>query len=179
LSRILARKGAKMTGVEPSDVLFKYAVTQEQNEPLGINYIQEDLSEFNSEQKFDSVVSNMVFMDIPEYEKAIQKCIASLKSKGACIFSISHPCFEDAGDEWENNKQLVVKEYFKKYEVQRNHGYSFHRPLSTYLNFIIESGCEIVRMIEPQLSERIAKENVQGQRDVHVPSFIIIHAIKK
>lgn len=179
LSRILARKGAKMTGVEPTDVLFKYSLTKEKENPLGIHHLQQDLSNFNSEQKFDVVVSNMVFMDIPEYEKAINNCIASLKSQGIFIFSISHPCFEDVGDEWEKNKQIVVKEYLKEYEVKRNHGYSFHRPLSTYINFIIKCGCEIVQMIEPQLPENIAKENSNGQREVHVPSFVLIYAIKK
>jgi len=168
-----------MTGIEPADVLFKYVVAKEQDEPLGIQFFQQDLSKFNSKQKFDSVVSNMVFMDIPEYEKAISNCIASLKSQGAFIFSISHPCFEDGGDEWEKNKQVVIKEYFKEYAVLRNHGYSFHRSLSVYINFVIQSGCEIVQMIEPQLPENIAKENSKGQRDVHVPSFVIIYAIKK
>lgn len=179
LSRIMARKGAIMTGIEPSNALFKYALAKERANPLGIHYLQQDLSEFNSEQKFDVVVSNMVFMDIPEYEKAMDNCIASLKPHGRFIFSISHPCFEDVGDEWESQKQLVVKEYFKEYEVKQNYGYSFHRPLSTYLNFVIKSDCEVVEVVEPQLADVVAKENPKGERDVHVPSFVIIHAIKK
>ena len=179
LSRMLARKGAQMTGVEPADALLKYAFAKEQENPFGIQYLQQDLSTFNSEHKFDVVVSNMVFMDIPEYENAMQNCINALKSHGSFIFSISHPCFEDVGDQWESQKQLIVKEYFKEYEVKQNHGYSFHRPLSMYINLIIKSGCEIVEMIEPQLDENIAKENPRGERDVHVPSFIIVHSIKK
>jgi len=179
LSRILAKKGAKMVGVEPADVLFKYSVAKEQADPLGIKYLQQDLSKFHLQQKFDVVVSNMVFMDIPEYEKAIDNCIASLKSQGAFIFSLSHPCFEDAGDEWEKNKQVTVREYLKEYQVKRHRAYSFHRPLSAYINLVIERGCQIVKMIEPKLDEAVARDNSQAERDVHVPSFVIIHAIKK
>lgn len=179
LSRILARKGAKMTGVEPAESMFLHAVSKEKEAPLGITYLQEDLSEFHSKEKFDIVVSNMVFMDIPDYEKAIQNCINSLKSGGSFIFSISHPCFEDVGDEWEEHKRVAVKEYLSDYEVKRHHAYSFHRPLSTYINLIVESGCEIVKIIEPKLDEAVALENSRGQRDVHVPSFVIIHAVRK
>jgi 2-polyprenyl-3-methyl-5-hydroxy-6-metoxy-1,4-benzoquinol methylase len=179
LSRMLARKGARVVGVEPAEPMFKFAVSKEEEVPLGIAYLQEDLSEFHSEEKFDCVVSNMVFMDIPSYENAMRNCINALRSHGSFIFSISHPCFEDIGDEWEENKQVIVKEYLKEYEVQRHHAYSFHRPLSSYVNLVVESGCEIVKMIEPGLDEALAQENPMVQREVHVPSFVIIHAAKK
>lgn len=179
LSRMLARKGARMVGVEPAESVFEFAVSKEKEAPLGITYLQEDLSEFHSEEKFDSVISNMVFMDIPSYEKAMRNCINTLKPHGSFIFSISHPCFEDVGDQWEEHQQVTVKEYLKEYEVQRHHAYSFHRTLSTYINFIVESGCEIIKMIEPKLDEVVARKNPRGQREVHVPSFIVIHAVKK
>jgi len=121
----------------------------------------------------------MVFMDIPSYESAIHNCIDSLKSHGSFIFSISHPCFEDIGDQWEENKQVIVKEYLKDYEIKRHHAYSFHRPLSTYINLIVESGCEIIKMVEPKLDEAVAQKNPRGQREAHVPSFVIVHAVKK
>jgi 2-polyprenyl-3-methyl-5-hydroxy-6-metoxy-1,4-benzoquinol methylase len=179
LSRMLAMKGAKMTGLEPAESMSRFAVSKEKATPLGITYLQEDLSEFHSEGKFDSVVSNMVFMDIPTYETAIKNCINALKSHGSFIFSISHPCFEDVGDEWEKSKQVTVREYLKEYEVERHHAYSFHRPLSTYINLVVESGCEIVKMIEPKLDEAAAQENPRGLREIHIPSFVIIHAVKK
>src|SRR3989344_2542163 len=83
LSRMLARKGARMVGVEPAESMFKFAISKEKEAPLGITYLQEDLSEFHSEEKFDSVVSNMVFMDIPRYENAMHNCIDSLKPHGS------------------------------------------------------------------------------------------------
>ena len=71
LSRMLARKGAKMTGVEPAESMFNFAVSKEKEAPLGITYLQHDLSDFHTAEKFDFVVSNMVFMDIPDFERAM------------------------------------------------------------------------------------------------------------
>jgi 2-polyprenyl-3-methyl-5-hydroxy-6-metoxy-1,4-benzoquinol methylase len=44
LARMLARQGARVTGIEPSDVFFRYAVRRELREPLGIQYLQAELS---------------------------------------------------------------------------------------------------------------------------------------
>ena len=44
LARLLARRGARVTGLEPSDGFYRYAVQREQTEQLGIQYVQADLS---------------------------------------------------------------------------------------------------------------------------------------
>src|SRR5690242_14473300 len=44
LARLLARQGARVTGIEPSDAFFRYVLRREQSEQLGIQYLQADLS---------------------------------------------------------------------------------------------------------------------------------------
>ncbi len=51
-------------------------------------------------------------------------------------------------------------------------------PLSSYINLIIQEGCILRQIIEPQLSHELA-EQIDNERDVHVPSFIVIAATKK
>ena len=81
LCHMLAKRGARVTGIEPATSLFLYAVEREQVESLGIHYLQQDLSTFTSSHAaFDIVIANMVFMDIPDYEVAMHNCIAVLKS---------------------------------------------------------------------------------------------------
>lgn len=66
LCRLLAKRGASMTGIEPADIWCAYAVQRERAEPLAIRYIRADLSRWQTEKDiFDVVVSNMVMMDIP------------------------------------------------------------------------------------------------------------------
>ena len=82
---------------------------RERAEQLGINYLQADLSSLNYLQgNFDYVVANMVFMDIPDYEAAVQNCIAALKRNGGLIFSLLHPCFEESGAEWAKKGYVEV-----------------------------------------------------------------------
>src|SRR5712692_31886 len=58
LARLLARKGALVTGVEPAENFYRYASQREQTERLGINYLQADLSSLNYLQgSFDYVVA--------------------------------------------------------------------------------------------------------------------------
>lgn len=180
LSRLLAKRGAKMTAVEPADSLINYAKKLELTDKLGIDYIQQDLSSCQSTTNdFDIVISNMVFMDIPDYKTAIQNCISALKSGGKFIFSISHPCFFDGtNDDWNNNSCVVTKEYFEEYSTKPTYGYSFHRTLSAYLNFVISQGCVITEIVEPQLSKEVGEDNPEWSKDVHVPTYFVVLCIK-
>src|SRR3989344_4102762 len=113
LCRKFAKLGALMTGIEPADSLFQYAQEKEQKEKLGIQYKQADLSTYSDiPTLYDVVISNMVFMDIPDYESAMINCIKLLKNGGDFIFSISHPCFEESGSEWLKKGFIATKDYF-------------------------------------------------------------------
>ena len=178
LCRLMAKRGAKVTGVEPAEKLFRGALKKEAQEKLGITYLQKDLSlmdEFSEE--FDSIVANMVFLDIPDYKQAIKNCIKSIKNGGTFIFSIWHPCFFESID-WSKQKYIKIDEYFKEYSVPAKFGSSFHRTLSSYLNLVIKEGGKIVELVEPQLPENLAKEYPDRARDLHVPSFLVVKVIK-
>ena len=178
LSRLLAKRGAKVTGLEPAKNFIQYAINREEKEKLSIRYIIEDLSQFEPKEEFDTVVSNMVLMDIPDYQSAISNCIRALKQGGSFIFSISHPCFfPDA--EWDKKPLLEIKEYFQEYSTKQTFGHSFHRTLSSYINLVIEEGCTIKKLIEPRLDEKTAKLKMNYSREVHVPSFLLVHCVKK
>lgn len=180
LSRKLAQQGAIVTAIEPAENMYKYACLREQNEPLGITYLQQDLSSLSSiTSVFDIVVANMVFMDIPDYKTAIHNCITSLKSGGSFIFSISHPCFEEPGLEWLKKGYVEVRDYFQETSVSSTIGHHFHRPLHAYLNTIIQEGCILQRIVEPQLNGEVALQHGPiHMRNVYVPQFLVIQATR-
>ncbi|NJO83476.1 MAG: class I SAM-dependent methyltransferase [Blastochloris sp.] len=164
--------------------MFAYATTREQADPLGVHYIQHDLSTFSSHTAaFDIVVANMVFMDIPAYQSAMQNCMAVLRSGGQFIFSLLHPCFDevdhpDVPKGYRTKGYIRVEEYLQEFVVQQKVGYYIHRPLSAYLNLVIEGGCTIRRVVEPTLTaEGVAALGVDN-RNQHVPDFIVIQAEK-
>jgi 2-polyprenyl-3-methyl-5-hydroxy-6-metoxy-1,4-benzoquinol methylase len=175
--RLLAKAGASVTGVEPSPAFYSYALHREQTEQLGIHFVQADLSTWDPPQTFDFVVANMVLMDIPDYEPALKNCVAALRRMGGLIFSILHPCFDEAGSAWNAKGYVEVRDYFRERAVKQTYGYFVHRPLSTYLNSVIQAGCTLQQVIEPQLDDTIAELH-QAERYWWVPGYLIIFAIK-
>lgn len=177
LSRMLARRGAHVTGVEPADSFYRYAVERERDEQLGITYLQQDLTTFIRQGEFDCAIANMVLMDIPDYEAAMRNCVTALKPGGDFIFAISHPCFEEGSAAWTQKGFVEVREYLREYAIAQPISSRFHRPLSDYVNLVIREGCALRGMIEPALGEETARQ-FGNDRDVHVPSFIVLHASK-
>lgn len=178
LSRMFARQGAQVTGVEPADGWYHYAVEREEREKLGIIYRQADLSLLTDLHKvYDAVVANMVFMDIADYQTAISNCVAALKPGGRLIFSLVHPCFEEPGSAWPEKGYVEVREYSHDHVRQLSFAPLFHRPLSAYLNLVLDLRCTLERIIEPQLQPDVA-ELIGNDRDAHVPSFVVIAARK-
>lgn len=150
LCRLLAKLGVRVTGVEPAEAFYKYALLREESERLGIEYVQADLSTWTPPpDPFDMVIANMVLMDIPDYESALNTCVAALASQGRLIVSLLHPCLEESESAWKDKGYVEVRDYFRERAVKQEYGYFIHRPLSTYLNSIIRAGCMIQSVIEP------------------------------
>src|SRR5262249_44032164 len=175
--RLRAKAGEHVTGLKPAEALYTYAWGREQSEKLGIHYVQADLSTWMPPRTFDFVVANMVLMDIPAYEPALKNCVAALASAGGLIFSILHPCFEEAGSAWEDKGYVEVRNYFRERAVKQTYGYFIHRPLSTYLNSVIAAGCTLQKVLEPQLEQAIAQLH-HAERYWSVPGYIVVLATK-
>src|SRR5581483_5689479 len=88
LCRLLADRGAKVTGVEPVNAMISYARVKEETSPRGITYLQEDVAELSTPAgTFDACVANMVLLDIPDWRTAMARCVAALRTQGAFIWS--------------------------------------------------------------------------------------------
>jgi len=178
LCRLLAKRGAHVTGVEPAGPLFQLAVDHEVRETLGIRYLQADLSTAHLPSGFDAVVANMVFMDIPDDVAAIRRCSAALAPGGDFVVSLTHPCFEAASADWAATRCVEVCGYLAPYTKQQAYAPGFHRPLSHYLNTIIDAGCVIRCVVEPALDAQWRAHGPAYERNIKVPSVIVIHATK-
>jgi 2-polyprenyl-3-methyl-5-hydroxy-6-metoxy-1,4-benzoquinol methylase len=178
LCRLLARLGAAVTGVEPAASFYRYAVDRESKERLGISYVQADLCDLSGyDGFFDVVISNMVLMSIPDYERAMASCVAALRPGGRFIISVQHPCFEEPAASWAKG-YVEVHEYLSDHVIHHNDAPDFHRPLSSYVNRLIGLGCTLTEMVEPQLPVGLAGGNPAYERNVHVPSFLVISSTK-
>jgi SAM-dependent methyltransferase len=180
LSRMLAARGAQVTGVEPARALYDYAAEKEAADRLGISYVQADLCRLPAlSGPFDAVVANMVFLAIPDWAGAMKACAGALAPGGLLVFSVNHPCFEQLGASWREHGEYRIREYFAEYEIPGPHASDFHRPLSAYLNEVARLGCHLREIAEPALDPAIAAAAGHGAGAyVHLPDFLVVAATR-
>ncbi len=198
-TRILARRGARMTGVDLSERMIALARDEERREPLGIDYAcasYTDLAMF-TDASFDAVVSFMSLMDGPRFDLAVHELFRALRPGGMLAFSITHPCFLTKGAHWLRDDQgvkikLMVGNYFDtagwverwrftdaprdapEFAVPR-----FDRTLSEYVNTLLGAGFVLERIEEPRPTEEYcaAHPSQRGWRD-HAALFLYFRATK-
>jgi 2-polyprenyl-3-methyl-5-hydroxy-6-metoxy-1,4-benzoquinol methylase len=177
LSRMLAQRGALVTGAEPATGLYALCVERERRKPLGVSYLNADLIALPlPPQSFDLVIANMVLMDIPDYHSAIHMLAAMARPGGDIIITLLHPCFEESGALWPGKHAVETSAYFAEVERPQRIGVLFHRPLSAYVNHLLDAGLALRRIVEPRLPDGVTLDG--NDRDAHVPSFIALHAQK-
>ena len=198
LCRLLAKRGAKVVGVDISRRFIEIAKRKERENPLGIQYYVGSLCNLNmfQDEVFDVVVSNLALMDVHDLEKAVKELYRVLKVNGKLVFSIMHPCFasppvhgwvrmpEDS-DRKEDWIYFKVDRYLDRcMEVWHFYDspplYSFHRPLSDYVKVLIKNGFIITNFEEPVPSKKVLEEYYRefGDEYDRIPWFLIIGAKK-
>jgi len=164
LSRILADRGAHVTGFDQSTALIERA--RARSRP-SIRFEVSDAQSLPTvpDEAFDIVFCHMAAMDIAAIDALFATVHRVLKPQGRFYLTVLHPCFEtpfDAKteriveqDEAGRFVALRVMRYRREGHWQsggtgvRGHMGAFHRMLSTYLNALIEAGLRIRRLLEP------------------------------
>ena len=189
LSRILASRGALISGVDISRNLLRHA--KEHSSQLDITYLLDDAQSMSqvSEASLDAVICNMVLMDIPDLSATMSSVRRVLVDGGKFVFSILHPCFftpfnadspSEEIDEGGNFKALRVTRYglegkwFSDGSGMCGRLGSHHRTLSTYLNTLSASGFQLVEISEPL--DPVLDEKVKCRESI-VPTLLIAKSI--
>lgn len=93
-TRHLADRGASMTGLDIAEAFVRYARSEEEANPRGIDFLQGNALDLPfDDQRFDFATAFMSLMDIPDNERAIAEAFRTIKPGGFFQFSIVHPSF--------------------------------------------------------------------------------------
>ncbi len=149
LSKELSKNKCEITAIEPSKGMYVVA-----NEVLSTtNVILKNCTSFelNKTEVFDVAFSHLVAHVVDDLSAFFQSIGKHLDTGSHFIFSIPHPCF------YNSYKNLFGEEYSYMKSITKNISFSItkdpdnkinevpyhHRPLSKYINCLVESGFAI------------------------------------
>ncbi len=206
-TRMLADRGAKVTGIDLSEKMIELAKQHDAKESCGIQYALtsgSDLSQFESET-FDAAVSTMAMMDMADYAACVKEVYRVLKPSGFFQFSILHPCFFTHAFKWILDKEgkrdgLVTGDYFSldidsettpvdqwffsgtSHEERENHSPlqvpRFPKTLSQYFNVLTQTGFVVENLKEPFADEKVIIKHPEIA-DSRVISYFLIFRCRK
>ena len=162
-SRRLAALGAQVTAFDFSANLIEKAKTRSVNYQSLITYHTIDATDEQAllslgQASFDSALSNMALFDMADVETLFQLLPKLLKPNGSFVFSLTHPCFNNASSmhvaeemdlegEIKTVYSVKISRYLSPYTAkglalrsQPKPQMYFERPLQYYLNLGFQNG---------------------------------------
>jgi SAM-dependent methyltransferase len=157
ITRKLAEAGGRVVGVDTSRRMLGLAQSEEDGRPLGISYVQDDARHLRSlpNESFDLVTCTWALMDIEDLASCLRSVARILRSGGAFVSCITHPCFTGPGAGWKDADYIVgsyLREGFwvsENPDGVRSRVGAHHRTVSTYVNELVAAGLAIERFLEP------------------------------
>lgn len=136
-SRIMAKKGAHVTGVDFSEKMIELAIQEENRKKLGIHYHVADANDLHmfKDNTFDIVACFLALQDIEDYRSAIREAARVLKKRGRFVFVIIHPCFESRTI---GKKQIAGWMYKSGMKRKAKAVSAYLKPEETALYFIVD-----------------------------------------
>ncbi len=188
----LAKKGAKVTGIDLSKEQLKFAENLAKKERVKVNFIKGDfqkLSKYVKKESFDIALSSWAFQYSPDLNKLFKEVYKVLKKNGKFVFAMPHP-FQDIIDPMEFKKKRRIKferSYFDtgRYEEvgvvkgEKRVFVGFHVKVSDIFNALVKAGFKVEKILEPLSLEDSGFEYYYPKRlSKLVPATIVFKAVK-
>jgi ubiquinone/menaquinone biosynthesis C-methylase UbiE len=201
-TRLLARRGARMTAIDIAEAFVASAREAEADDPMGIDYrVASAVALPYADRAYDFATGFMSFMEVPETGRVLSEAYRVLRPGGFLQLSITHPCFNtphrrnlrDAGGQ---TYAIEVGEYFRNLEGEVSEWLFsaappeakaglrtfrtplFTRTLSQWVNLLIDSGLLLERLAEPRPDDETVRQCPAVQDAQVVSYFLHIRARK-
>jgi SAM-dependent methyltransferase len=140
-------------------------------------------------RSFDAVVACLVFEHIDAVDEAIAEVARVLVPGGRFLFFLNHPLLQTPGSGWIDDR-ILDEQYWRVgpylvedksiEEVEKDVFIPFiHRPLSRYVNALIDNGLHLVRMEEPAPPPGFLARAHEYAEAASIPRLLFLRAHKK
>ncbi|MCX4247826.1 class I SAM-dependent methyltransferase [Paraliomyxa miuraensis] len=188
--RELARRGARVTGVDEGNQQLELARAEEARRPLGIRYLERRIGQLGGleDGEFELVFLDYVLLSIPRLELIARLFFEAhrvLADDGRMLVSELHP-FDALLDD-----AMVLPSgfhYFSRGAAFEARGRqldgktvqytNYHWTVSDYYEAITRAGFYVSRILEPQVSRSLLEANPELQYRANLPRDLIFMAEK-
>jgi SAM-dependent methyltransferase len=193
-ARAMARRGARVTGVDISPRMIEHANQQESAEPLGIEYHVLDAAVLPAgfaPQSFDMATSCLALQDMPSVDRVLSGVHALLRPGGRFVASIAHPCTDTPFRVWERDSSgtkrwLCIDRYFEFGPLEytwSGWGREFttsaiHATLEDWLGWILEAGFQLRALKEPRPTDHALRMRPDLEDAARVPYFLLFDLVR-
>jgi len=178
LARVMAGRGARITGMDISPRLIEHA--RRKNSGGGIHYQVADLScpLPGQEGSFDVVASYLVLNDVPDYRGFACTIGSVLRPGGRAVLAFNNPYYAFLSRH--------VTDYFDSGHVSPYRGlwsagikvYHYHRTLEDYLDAFLSSGLRLTKLADlPALADSHPPHAIVPEGD-RFPRFMLLGFVK-
>ena len=187
ISRALAQQGSSVLGIDPTELHIDIA----RERGGGPRYEIGSATQIPvADQSQDAAIACLVFEHIDEVDAAIAEVSRILKPGGRFSFFLNHPLLQTPGSGWVDDHIIDPPEQYWRIgpyliesesieEVERGVFIRFiHRPLSRYVNTLIENNLVINRMIEASPPEGFLERAPEYSLASTIPRLLYIRATK-
>ena len=186
-ARILAAKGARVTGVDISQRMIEFARREEARAKQGADYRVLDASDLSAfaDGLFDLVTCFMSLQDIEGHERAISEVARVLRNRGRFVFSIPHPCFEtmtvkgkriSAGERYFGTVEYPVHWDMERLE-RPFRTTSYHRTLTDYFSALFVNRLFVSRLVEPKPTAKGLRKHPALRQVLSKPQSIVVESV--
>lgn len=183
ISRLLARNGAEVTGVDPTWNQLTVAAER----AGGVAYVRSGAAALPfADSSFDAAVACLVFEHIDDVDGAIAEVARIVRPGGRFSFFLNHPLLQTPGSGWIDDHTIDPPDQYWRIgpylveqdsveQVERGVFIRFvHRPLSRYVNALAEHGLTLERMVEPAPPEGFQARAAEYEQASAIPRLLYL-----
>jgi SAM-dependent methyltransferase len=188
LSRVLARQGAVVRGIDSSKRLIEAANQENRGKELLVSFDVGRVDDLPyKDDSFDLIVANHLMNDLKDPGIAIGEFARVLRSGGRLIILMLHPCFYNKHTERnQSTNGLIASSYFEPRSIEQNFevdgitspaaNTAWFHPLEYYTEQLRESKFSICSLTEPHPSSDQVESDSWWSKGFTRPLFMLVFA---